>query len=175
MNGHARCTLENEQDLLTGRTRRDSGPDVAARALEVQVRARSIQPDKHEFNELDRQNPVSPGIRRHFYGLLRHAGSHSRSLLSATAQRRCLRPSQCLRRWPYFPPFWLSLADGRVLVALDEIAKLGDGVFLLDGIAGHVLQSFRQLNPSLKNSPFYPLKLSTQASNQEGRRAPQRS
>ena len=169
MNGHDRCTLENEQDLLTGRTRRDSGPDVAARAFGVQVRARSIQPDKHEFNELGRQNPVSPGIRRHFYGLLRHAGSHSRSLLSATAHGLASSlPEAFAVSSPvaiFFPPFWLSLADGRVLLALDEIAKPGDGVFLLNGIAGHVLQSFRQLNPSLKNSPFYPLKLSTQASN----------
>ena len=49
----------------------------------------------------------------------------------------------------FFPPFWLSLAVGRVLVALDEITKPGDGVFLFDGIAGHVLQSSRHLNACL--------------------------
>jgi len=49
-------------------------PDVMARSLRVQVGAGNIQADADQFYELRGQNPVGPGIRRYFHGLLRPGG-----------------------------------------------------------------------------------------------------
>ena len=71
MNGHYGRALENEQDLLTARTRCKRSSNVAARALRIQVRAGGIQADADQFDELDGQNSILPWIRRQLHALLR--------------------------------------------------------------------------------------------------------
>jgi hypothetical protein len=91
-----------------------------------------------------------------------HAGSHSRSLLSATAHGLAWSlPEAFAVSSPvaiFFAPFSLSLAMGEFLLHWMKQPSQ---------VMEFFVQSFQHPSPSLKNSPFYPLKLSTQASNRE--------
>ena len=62
---HHRSHLENREDFVAARARFERGADVPASAVRIEVRAGGIERNADQFDELPRQDLVSPRIGRH--------------------------------------------------------------------------------------------------------------
>ena len=65
MDRHERRPLDHQLDLVSGGARLKRSPDVTARGFRLEVCAGGVQADANQFDGLDVEHTVRPGIRVH--------------------------------------------------------------------------------------------------------------